>query len=138
MDWPSPTLYVGASSRGNNLGILLDAWLDLARDIRDEFDFVSRSMGVGQRSCTIACSPGFRACGIWVMCRNPICGADRRGYNFAYVSLYEGFGWPVGSDGAGVPVLTSNVSSLPEVVGDAGVVAIRAAAKIRAALERLF
>ncbi len=38
----------------------------------------------------------------------------------AYPSLYEGFGFPVLEGfAAGVPVLTSNVSSLPEVAGDA-------------------
>ena len=40
----------------------------------------------------------------------------------AYPSLYEGFGFPVlEAFAAGVPVLTSNVSSLPEVAGDAAV-----------------
>ena len=40
----------------------------------------------------------------------------------AYPSLYEGFGFPVLEGfAAGVPVLTSNVSSLPEVAGDAAV-----------------
>jgi glycosyltransferase involved in cell wall biosynthesis len=39
-----------------------------------------------------------------------------------YPSLYEGFGFPVlEAFAAGVPVLTSNVSSLPEVAGDAAV-----------------
>ncbi|MDP9329297.1 MAG: glycosyltransferase family 4 protein [Actinomycetota bacterium] len=38
----------------------------------------------------------------------------------AYPSLYEGFGFPVlEAFAAGLPVLTSNVSSLPEVAGDA-------------------
>ena len=38
----------------------------------------------------------------------------------AYPSVYEGFGFPVLEGfAAGVPVLTSNVSSLPEVAGDA-------------------
>lgn len=40
---------------------------------------------------------------------------------FVYPSLYEGFGLPVlEAMSCGVPVITSNVSSLPEVVGNAG------------------
>jgi glycosyltransferase involved in cell wall biosynthesis len=41
---------------------------------------------------------------------------------FVFPSLYEGFGLPpLEAMAAGVPVVTSNVSSLPEVVGDAAV-----------------
>lgn len=41
---------------------------------------------------------------------------------FVYPSLYEGFGLPVlEALGFGLPVITSNTSSLPEVVGEAGV-----------------
>jgi len=40
---------------------------------------------------------------------------------FAYPSLYEGFGFPVlEAQACGVPLLASNISSLPEVVGDGG------------------
>jgi glycosyltransferase involved in cell wall biosynthesis len=40
---------------------------------------------------------------------------------FVYPSLYEGFGLPpLEAMACGTPVITSNVSSLPEVVGDAG------------------
>lgn len=40
----------------------------------------------------------------------------------AYPSLYEGFGLPIiKSMKVGVPVLTSNVSSMPEVVGKSGI-----------------
>jgi glycosyltransferase involved in cell wall biosynthesis len=41
---------------------------------------------------------------------------------FAYPSLYEGFGLPpLEAMQCGTPVITSNVSSLPEVVGDAAI-----------------
>jgi glycosyltransferase involved in cell wall biosynthesis len=41
---------------------------------------------------------------------------------FVYPSLYEGFGLPpLEAMQCGAPVITSNTSSLPEVVGDAGI-----------------
>ena len=46
-------------------------------------------------------------------------GADGGALLTAYPSLYEGFGFPVAqSMAAGVAVLTSNSSCLPEVAGD--------------------
>ncbi|HJO55619.1 MAG TPA: glycosyltransferase family 1 protein [Candidatus Scalindua sp.] len=41
---------------------------------------------------------------------------------FVYPSLYEGFGLPpLEAMACGIPVITSNASSLPEVVGNAGI-----------------
>ena len=41
---------------------------------------------------------------------------------FVYPSLYEGFGFPpLEAMACGVPVITSNKSSLPEIVGEAGI-----------------
>ena len=43
---------------------------------------------------------------------------------FAFLSLYEGFGLPtLEAMACGTPVLTSCISSLPEVIGDAGLLA---------------
>jgi glycosyltransferase involved in cell wall biosynthesis len=58
---------------------------------------------------------------------------------FAYPSLYEGFGFPVAQAmAAGVPVVTSNVSALPEVAGEAALlVDPRSVSEVRAALDRL-
>lgn len=41
---------------------------------------------------------------------------------FVYPSLYEGFGLPpLEAMSCGIPVITSNISSIPEVVGDGGI-----------------
>lgn len=43
-------------------------------------------------------------------------------HSFYYMSLYEGFGLPpLEAMQCGVPTVTANISSLPEVVGDAGI-----------------
>ena len=58
---------------------------------------------------------------------------------FVYPSLYEGFGFPVAQAmAAGVPVITSNVSSLPEVAGNAALlVDPRSQSELHTALARL-
>lgn len=46
----------------------------------------------------------------------------RAAFMFVYPTLYEGFGLPpLQAMACGTPVITSNVSSLPEVVGDAAI-----------------
>ena len=58
---------------------------------------------------------------------------------FVYPSLYEGFGFPVAQAmAAGVPVITSNTSCLPEVAG-AGALFVdpKSTSELRTALERL-
>ncbi len=58
---------------------------------------------------------------------------------FCYPSLYEGFGLPpLEAMACGTPVVTSNAASLPEVVGDAGLmVQAEDVAGLKTALERL-
>jgi len=50
-------------------------------------------------------------------------GLYRHARGVAYVSMYEGFGLPILEGmAAGTPVLTSNVSSMPEIAGDAALI----------------
>jgi len=58
---------------------------------------------------------------------------------FVYPSLYEGFGLPIlEAMGCGTPVITSNVSSMPEVAGDAALlVDPRSESELSAAMLRL-
>lgn len=59
---------------------------------------------------------------------------------FVYVSSFEGFGLPVlEAMACGVPVITSNVSSLPEVAGDAALmVSPGDASELAQAMKRVF
>lgn len=54
----------------------------------------------------------------------PLSAAYRGAVAFLFPSLYEGFGLPpLEAAACGTPVLTSNVCSLPEVMGDAAILA---------------
>ncbi|EGI11669.1 mannosyltransferase B [Escherichia coli H736] len=61
----------------------------------------------------------------WAMSRMKTCLiCTRRPEPLFIPSFYEGFGLPIlEAMSCGVPVVCSNVTSLPEVVGDAGLVA---------------
>ena len=58
---------------------------------------------------------------------------------FVFPSLYEGFGMPLlEAMAAGAPVITSNVSAMPEVVAEAGLtVDPRSPSELARAIERL-
>lgn len=117
-------LFVGTIEPRKNLDTLLDAWLELPMETRQAHDLV------------ISGPVGWAAERTVERIRSGIVGVEHLGYTpepalpsliagasvFVYPSLYEGFGFPPAQAmAAGVPVITSNVSSLPEVVGDAGV-----------------
>ena len=139
---PRPyALYVGTVEPRKNLDRLLDAWQDLPASLREEFDLVAAGPEGWQSAKTLA------------RLRSPAAGVRYLGYVpepdlpgltagatvFIYPSLYEGFGFPVAQAmAARVPVITSNLSSLPEITGgSAALIDPRSPFEIRAALERL-
>lgn len=113
-------LAVGTLEPRKNLSRLLDAWLALPQPLRaahelalvgprgwDDAEIVAKAQAAGARLLGKVSDEELRAL---------YAGAAV----FAYPSLYEGFGLPVlEAMAAGAPVITSNVSSLPEVAGDA-------------------
>jgi alpha-1,3-rhamnosyl/mannosyltransferase len=57
---------------------------------------------------------------------------------YVYPSLYEGFGFtPLEAMACGVPVISSNRSSLPEVVGSGGLIVDPTAGRLAAAIVSL-
>ncbi len=122
---PRPyVLSVGTVEPRKNLGVLLDAFEGLPESIRAEFELViAGPAGWGDRSILRrldAGIPGVRYLGY--VPERDLPGLTAGATAFAYPSLYEGFGLPLAQAmAAGVPCITSNVSSLPEVAGDCGV-----------------
>jgi alpha-1,3-rhamnosyl/mannosyltransferase len=132
-------LYLGTIEPRKNVDALLDAW-DGFR-LRDDFDLViaGASGWAGDKTLTrLTTRPaGVRYLGYVPEDELPALTAGATA--FVYPSLYEGFGLPVAQAmAAGVPVITSNTSCLPEVAGDGALlVDPRSVSEIRGALERL-
>jgi alpha-1,3-rhamnosyl/mannosyltransferase len=113
-------LAVGTLEPRKNLERLLDAWLSLDSTLRAKFDLAL----VGGRGwddeaiVNKAESAGARVLG--KVTDLELVALYAGATAFAYPSLYEGFGLPpLEAMAAGAPVLTSTLSSMPEVVGDA-------------------
>lgn len=138
---PRPyVLYTGAVEPRKNLDRLLDAWLALPRDYRQTYELaVAGPTGwkAAPTEARLRATEGVRRLGYVPEADLP--ALFRGATLFVYPSLYEGFGLPVAQAMAsGVPVLTSAVSSLPEVAGDAAVlVNPRSTVDLARALRRL-
>lgn len=134
-------LHIGTIEPRKNLDALLDAYQLLPASVRGEVDLVlAGPMGwaAGATRERILSGPeGVRYIGYVSEADLP--GLTKAATVFAYPSLYEGFGFPLAQAmAAGVPVVTSNASCLPEVAGDGAVLADpRSPASIRDGLEQL-
>jgi len=116
-------LYVGTIEPRKNLATLLDAWRNIRPEVRHEFELVIAGMRGWDTKATLA---RVRAESTYLgyIPEPDLPGLIAGATAFVYPSLYEGFGFPVAQAmAAGVPVLTSSTSCLPEVAGDAALFA---------------
>jgi alpha-1,3-rhamnosyl/mannosyltransferase len=134
-------LFVGTIEPRKNIDTLLDAWEGLSPGIRDEYDLLIAGPAGWRSERTIArLESGIKSVrylGYVAEAELPSLTAGATA--MAYVSLYEGFGFPVAQAmAAGAPVVTSNTSCLPEIVGEGGLcVDPKSESEIRAALSTL-
>jgi len=116
--------FAGTIEPRKNLDLLLDAWEALRRESAETPPLVvAGSDGWGsaathQRMKRLG-EAGLRRLGY--LERKDLVAVLQAATVFVYPSIYEGFGLPAAEAMAcGVPVMVSDRSSLPEVVGDAG------------------
>jgi glycosyltransferase involved in cell wall biosynthesis len=119
---PSYVLVVGSLQPRKNVARLLDAWDRVRERSPDTILAVA-----GLRFDEIFGGAGFERLPRRVLLLGYVNDADlpalySGAHAFVYPSLYEGFGLPpLEAIACGTPVLAANSGSLPEVIGDAGV-----------------
>jgi glycosyltransferase involved in cell wall biosynthesis len=134
-------LTVGTVEPRKNLALLLDGYQRMALSTQQEFQLVvAGPLGWADRTLVErlrSATGGVRYLGY--VPETDLPGLTAGATVFVYPSLYEGFGLPVAQAmAAGVPVVTSNVSSLPEITGGSALlVDPRSVEDLRAALEGL-
>ncbi|MBI5482367.1 MAG: glycosyltransferase family 4 protein [Deltaproteobacteria bacterium] len=118
--------YAGTFSRHKNLGLVVEA-LAVLRDRHPDLTFVvagRKDAGVAHevvdRSRALGLEEKVRVLGY--VSRDELATLMSGAAVFVYPSRYEGFGLaPLEAMACGAPVVASNVASLPEVVGQGGV-----------------
>ena len=141
---PRYFLFVSTIEPRKNLDALLDAWKALPSSVSKENSLVIAGMEGWRAEATmrrideaVKADSAIRRLGY-------VPGADLPALMggaqaLIYPSLYEGFGFPiVEAMATGCPVITSNVSSLPEIAGDAALlVDPRSVSEIAAAIQKI-
>ena len=138
---PGFVLAVGTLEPRKNLPRLIEAYAALPEQVQSEHPLVvvgARGWSTGPTLAAMR-SLGDRCIALGHVSDEALAELYRRCSVFCYPSLGEGFGLPVlEAMAAGAPVVTSNLSSLPEVGGDAVEYADpRSVPSIEAALERV-
>jgi alpha-1,3-rhamnosyl/mannosyltransferase len=130
-------LFIGTIEPRKNIDMLLDAYEALPASVRQEFELVVAGPMGWASAETAARVRSVRYLGY--IPEPDIAPLTAAAAVFAYPSLYEGFGFPVAQAmAAGTPVITSNVSSLPEISGDAALlIDPRSVTELRDGLKRL-
>jgi alpha-1,3-rhamnosyl/mannosyltransferase len=137
-------MFVGTIEPRKNVDGLLDAWLSLPQSWRDQFELRIIGMrgwnteGTMRRLADLNRESGsIRYLGYVAETELPAMTAGA--VALVYPALYEGFGIPIAQAmAAGCPVITSNVSSMPEVAGGAALlVDPRSPADIAGAIRRV-
>ncbi|HEY2289276.1 MAG TPA: glycosyltransferase family 1 protein [Thermoanaerobaculia bacterium] len=117
-------LYAGTVEPRKNLGRLLDAWTALKSEDPQTPPLVlagPHGWGSERLARRIRSLEPEGVIAVGRVERERLVRIFQAARIFVYPSLYEGFGFPAAEALAcGVPVITSDTSSLPEVVGDAG------------------
>lgn len=116
-------LYVGMRSGHKNFSGLIDALAASSR-LKADFDVVAFGGGVfSEAERQMITDHGFLADQVRHVKGddNVLGGLYANAAAFVYPSLYEGFGLPpLEAMAQGCPVISSNTSSMPEIIGDAG------------------
>ncbi len=133
-------LYVGAIEPRKNLSRLLDAFAALPKSLREQYELIIVGPALWDSQPVVhrlARETGVRYLGYVPEADMP--GITAGAYAFVYPSLYEGFGLPLAQAiAAGVPAITSNTSSLPEVAGEGALmVNPQSVEEIRCEMQRL-
>ena len=119
-------LAVGTLEPRKNLAVALQAFMRLDPQLRKRFPLVLVGMkgwhtsALEQQIAPLVAAGEIRQLGY--LAREDLAKVIAGATTLIYPSIYEGFGLPpLEAMACGVPVITSNVSSIPEVVGDTGV-----------------
>lgn len=134
-------LFVGTIEPRKNINYMLQAYAGISKDLKEKYKFfLVGNVGWGDIDLNaMIVNLGLSQYVEWKTATNDqdLLTLYENAYCLLFPSLYEGFGLPIlEAHNFGVPVITSNLSSMPEVVGNGGLlVDPHSVESIRSAVE---